>query len=106
MVLLFLNLSLGERLESGIQNNYILAEDEGLLLQSTEEFIDTTPTEDHSLLSQSTQQLVDKKPRGKKQRKQRKCGERWMILGPYEYVPPIEVKVLAKRYVFTRDNHY
>lgn len=65
----------GESLESGIQNNFILAEDEGLLLQATEAFKDKTT----------------------KGKKERKCGERWMILGPYEYVPPIEVRVLTKR---------
>ena len=87
----------GEKLESGIQNNYILAEDEGLLLQSTEEFIEETPSSDESSLSQTKQQTVVKKPTGKKKRK---CGERWMILGPYEYVPPTEVRVLAKRYYY------
>lgn len=65
----------GERLENGIQNNYILAEDEGLLLQSNDVFVDTML----------------------KGKKKRKCGERWMILGPYEYVPPIEVRVITKR---------
>jgi len=61
----------GESLESGIQNVYVLAEDEGLILKSTEEFTD-----------------------GKVKRAP---GDRWMIRGPGEYVPPVEVEVSTFR---------
>lgn len=65
-----------EQLENGIQNNYVLSEDEAIVLQATEAFKDT-----------------DQK--GKK--KMRKCGEKWMVLGPVEYIPPIAVNVIDKR---------
>ena len=61
----------GERLEKGIQNVYILGEDEGLILKTTEEFMD-----------------------GKDKRAP---GDRWMIRGPREYVPPVEVEVVSQR---------
>ena len=44
---------------------YVLGEDEGLILKTTEEFMD-----------------------GKEKRAP---GDRWMIRGPREYVPPVEV---------------
>jgi len=61
----------GERLESGIQDIYILKEDEGLLLKAKDHFAD-----------------------GKVQRK---AGDRWMITGPLDYTPPIEVEVVDRR---------
>ena len=61
----------GERLEKGIQNVYILGEDEGLILKTTEEFMDGS--------------------------EKRAPGDRWMIRGPCEYVPPVEVEVTSFR---------
>jgi len=61
----------GERLESGIQNVYVLEEDEALLLRARELF----PDGKHS----------------------RKPGDRWMIYGPSDYVPPVSVDILEKR---------
>lgn len=61
----------GERLEKGIQNVYILGEDEGLILRANETFAE-----------------------GKTQRQP---GDRWMIKGPTEYVPPVQVEVVCKR---------
>ncbi|XP_047142339.1 major vault protein [Hydra vulgaris] len=57
----------GESLEKGIQNVFVLGEDEGLILKATEQFVDD----------------------GNK----RAPGDRWMIRGPREYVPPVEVEV-------------
>ena len=57
----------GESLEKGIQNVYVLGEDEGLILKATEQFIDGES--------------------------KRAPGDRWMIRGPREYVPPVEVEV-------------
>lgn len=65
----------GEMLEAGVQDVYILGEDEGLILRSTETFTDTSNGEE-----------VTRVP-----------GDRWMIRGPTEYVPPVEVEVLHKR---------
>ncbi|ELR15365.1 Major Vault Protein repeatcontaining protein [Acanthamoeba castellanii str. Neff] len=61
----------GERLEAGIQNIYVLAAEEALLLRSREAY------QDGALA--------------------RKPGDRWMIVGPCDYVPPIEVDVLETR---------
>jgi len=62
----------GERLVNGIQNIYVLKEDEALLLIAKEKYIETA--------------LTTRKP-----------GDRWMIYGPKDYVPPVEVDVLEKR---------
>ena len=61
----------GEKLKDGIQDVYVLGEDEGLILKTTEEFTDGT--------------------------KNRAPGDRWMIRGPCEYVPPVEVEVVNRR---------
>eukprot|EP00112_Aurelia_sp_Birch-Aquarium-sp1_P020298 Seg52.2 transcript_id=Seg52.2/GoldUCD/mRNA.D3Y31 product="Major vault protein" protein_id=Seg52.2/GoldUCD/D3Y31 len=63
----------GETLEKGIQSVYILGEDEGLILRATEEFT-------------SDNKKVTRHP-----------GDRWMIRGPCEYVPPVEVEVVNRR---------
>jgi len=61
----------GERLESGIQNVIVLAEEEALLLKSKENFTDgKTP---------------------------RQAGDRWMLYGPTDFVPPVEVEIVEKR---------
>jgi major vault protein len=61
----------GEKLEKGIQNMYVLGEDEGVILRAIEGFDDNG--------------------------EERKPGDRWMIRGPVEYVPPVEVEVVTKR---------
>ena len=61
----------GERLEGGIKNKYVLADDEALLLSARE----TLEVEGE-----------EKNP-----------GDRWMIYGPCSYIPPIEVEVLDIR---------
>jgi major vault protein len=61
----------GERLENGIQNIHVLGAEEALLLRSREAY------QDGALA--------------------RKPGDRWMIVGPCDYVPPIEVDVLETR---------
>ena len=55
---------------------HILSADEAVVLNAVEEFDD-----------------MDVK--GKKVH--RKPGERWMITGPTEYIPPVEVKIAEKR---------
>lgn len=69
----------GERLEKGIQNMFILGEDEGLILRATEQF---------------KEGAVERKP-----------GDRWMIRGPVEYVPPVEVEVVLKRQAIPLDEN-
>merc|ERR1712137_904875 len=61
----------GERLEKGIQNVYVLGENEALLLRAREAY-----TEDN----------IEHAP-----------GDRWMIYGPVDYIPPVEVEIVEKR---------
>ncbi|XP_054848676.1 major vault protein [Eublepharis macularius] len=67
----------GEWLEQGIQDTYILSEDEGLLLRALRPLEDQNEDEDKVM---------------------RKPGDRWLIQGPLEYVPPAEVEVLERRH--------
>ncbi|XP_065054795.1 major vault protein-like isoform X2 [Rhopilema esculentum] len=62
----------GERLENEIQSVYILGEDGGLILRAIEEF--------------EEENKIKRKP-----------GDKWMIRGPCEYVPPVEVEVVSRR---------
>eukprot|EP00800_Vazella_pourtalesii_P018377 TRINITY_DN5877_c0_g1_i1.p1 TRINITY_DN5877_c0_g1~~TRINITY_DN5877_c0_g1_i1.p1 ORF type:complete len:856 (-),score=213.27 TRINITY_DN5877_c0_g1_i1:212-2779(-) len=71
----------GERLEKGIQNMYILGEDEGLILRALEVF-------------QDAELDVLRRP-----------GDRWMIRGPAEYVPCVEVEVVSRRKAIPLDEN-
>jgi len=62
----------GETLEAGIQAVMVLGEEEALLLRARESFTDD-------------------------QGKRHVAGERWMIYGPTEFVPAIEVEIIEKR---------
>jgi len=73
----------GERLRDGIQSVEVLADDEALLLQATEQFDDHDGDSDDS--------------DGVQLARRRAPGDRWMVYGPREYVPPVEVHVLEKR---------
>jgi major vault protein len=69
----------GERLEAGIQNVYVLAAEESLLLRAREAYTDGEST--HS------------------------PGDRWMISGPRDYVPPVEVEIVeTRRYIPLDEN--
>ncbi|KAM7535795.1 hypothetical protein Aperf_G00000089257 [Anoplocephala perfoliata] len=61
----------GESLLNGIQDVYILTEEDGLVLRALETFTDGD--------------------------KQHVAGEEWMLVGPQEYVPPIEVEVVKRQ---------
>lgn len=63
----------GERLEAGIQNVFVLAEEEALLLRARERFFD----EIH--------------------KQERQAGDRWMLYGPTDFVPPVELEIVEKR---------
>ncbi|XP_077068416.1 major vault protein isoform X2 [Siphateles boraxobius] len=80
----------GEYLENGIQDVYVLSEEEGLVLRAVEAFIDT-----------EGQDKVDEEEEGEKRTKlrgtQRRPGDRWMLRGPVEYVPPATVEVMLRR---------
>ena len=65
----------GEQLENGIQDVYILGEDEGIVLKSLAEY------EDKQVVPP-----VHRKP-----------GDTWMLKGPMEYIPTVEVEVVQTR---------
>ncbi|CAI8049163.1 Major vault protein [Geodia barretti] len=66
----------GERLESGIKNALLLQSDEAIVVTAQEE-------------------LDDILPNGKKVH--RSPGDRWMLNGPMDYIPPIEVGAFQTR---------
>uniref|UniRef100_A0A8C1P9H3 Major vault protein n=1 Tax=Cyprinus carpio TaxID=7962 RepID=A0A8C1P9H3_CYPCA len=72
----------GERLENGIQDVYVLSEEEGLVLRAVEAFIDTEG------------RVYCRRP-----------GDRWMLRGPVEYVPPATVEVLLRRNAIPLDEN-
>ncbi|XP_071947945.1 major vault protein-like [Antedon mediterranea] len=63
-----------ERIPEGIQKEFVLSEDEAIVLLAIEDFIDDA---------------VHGKP-------SRKAGDRWMIKGPASYIPPIQVHVMEQ----------
>jgi major vault protein len=69
----------GERLEQGIQNVHILGAQEALLLRARESYAE-----------------------GKEKRSP---GERWMIHGPCDYIPPVEVEIVEKRQFIPLDEN-
>lgn len=70
----------GEKLEKGIQDVYVLGEDEGLILKAKEECVD--------------EQGAPRKP-----------GDKWKIRGPCDYVPTVSVEVFAKRKAISLDEN-
>jgi major vault protein len=74
----------GEQLEAGVQNVHVLGEDQGLILRAMQSFTDTSNPDD----------VVIRHP-----------GDRWMIRGPTEYVPPVEVEVVQKRNAIPLDSN-
>ncbi|XP_051742814.1 major vault protein isoform X1 [Ctenopharyngodon idella] len=79
----------GEHLENGIQDVYVLSEEEGLVLRAVEAFIDTE--------GQDEVEEEEGEKRTKKRGTQRRPGDRWMLRGPIEYVPPSTVEVMIRR---------
>ena len=69
----------GESLEGGIKKNYVLADDEGLLLKALEAYEDS--------------EVGVKRP-----------GDWWMVHGPRNYVPPVQVEVAERRKAIPMDS--
>ena len=67
----------GERLENNIQNIIVLGEDETLLLKAKESF--------------------------REGETERKAGDVWLIKGPCDYLPSVEVEVLKQRKIIPLD---
>ncbi|KAG5449100.1 Major vault protein, partial [Clonorchis sinensis] len=70
----------GEELETGIEQAFTLGENDGLVLVATEDV-----------------EQVDSLEDGNFQRIKHQPGDRWLIRGPCEYIPPIGVDVVEKR---------
>ncbi|KAF7697990.1 hypothetical protein HF521_004500 [Silurus meridionalis] len=88
----------GERLENGIQDVYVLSEEEGLVLRAVEAFADTKAQEEDG-------EEEEKEGSSKKAGVQRRPGDRWMLRGPIEYVPPVSVEVLLRRQAIPLDEN-
>lgn len=63
----------GELLDGGIKKNYVLAEDESLLMKAVEDFTDEDGQTKHT------------------------AGQWWMENGPKNYVPPVQAEVVEHR---------
>uniref|UniRef100_A0A674MS75 Major vault protein n=1 Tax=Takifugu rubripes TaxID=31033 RepID=A0A674MS75_TAKRU len=79
----------GECLEDGIQDVYVLSEEEGLVLRAVETFHDT-----QERVKRLRTSGVFRRP-----------GDRWMLRGPLEYVPPATVEVVLKRQAIPLDEN-
>jgi len=73
----------GEDIPAGIQDFHILGDDEGLILRAVEAFEETVGGA-----------TVDRTP-----------GDRWMVKGPCEYVPPVTVEVVDRRKAIPLDDN-
>eukprot|EP00742_Colponemidia_sp_Colp-10_P000733 GILJ01000796.1.p1 GENE.GILJ01000796.1~~GILJ01000796.1.p1 ORF type:complete len:866 (+),score=170.61 GILJ01000796.1:48-2600(+) len=71
----------GEALEAGIQNVHVLSDDEALLLRAREGFVDAETKKEHA------------------------PGDKWMIFGPRDYIPPVEVEIAEKRHSIPLDEN-
>lgn len=73
----------GERLERGIQDVYVLSEQQGLLLRALQPLEEGEDTEKVS----------------------HQAGDRWLIRGPLEYVPSAKVEVVEERQAIPLDEN-
>lgn len=73
----------GESLHNGIQKVYVLGEQEALLLRADEAFTEGTP-----------ENPIHHQP-----------GDLWMIHGPRDYIPPVQVKVIETRKAIPLDKN-
>ncbi|XP_077591208.1 major vault protein isoform X2 [Stigmatopora nigra] len=110
----------GERLEQGIQDVYVLSEEEGLVLRAVEAFTDDQEDAVSTLLPQKRKRASEREEaepeeeaqgeegRGKRRPSGavfRRPGDRWMLRGPAEYVPPSQVEVVLKRQAIPLDEN-
>ncbi|XP_058510013.1 major vault protein [Solea solea] len=91
----------GEDLENGIQDVYVLSEEEGLVLRAVEAFNDTQELEEE----ESEEAEQERAKRSRRSGVLRRPGDRWMLRGPIEYVPPATVEVMLKRTAIPLDEN-
>merc|ERR1712093_386472 len=70
----------GESLRNGIEDVLVLSDDAALLLQAREAFEDTDIEDGEDGVTVTAR---------------RQPGDRWMVYGPREYIPPVEVEITA-----------
>ncbi|KAM7387590.1 hypothetical protein PAMA_009960 [Pampus argenteus] len=92
----------GEHLEHGIQDVYVLSEEEGLVLKAVEAFNDT---EEHEEEEEPEEELQGRAKRSRRSGVLRRPGDRWMLRGPIEYVPPVAVEVMVRREAIPLDEN-
>uniref|UniRef100_A0A669CA96 Major vault protein n=1 Tax=Oreochromis niloticus TaxID=8128 RepID=A0A669CA96_ORENI len=90
----------GEHLENGIQDVYVLSEEEGLVLRAVETFNDTQEEDE-----EEEEELQERAKRSRRSGTLRRPGDRWMLRGPIEYVPPASVEVLLRRQAIPLDEN-
>jgi major vault protein len=89
----------GEELEGGIKQNYILGEDEALLLKAIEDIYEEVVVSTEVKKGKEEDEEIETV----EERLMKKAGERWMIHGPINYVPPCNVEVLERRKAIPMD---
>ncbi|XP_041828144.1 major vault protein [Melanotaenia boesemani] len=95
----------GEQLESGIQNVYVLSEEEGLVLRAVEAFNDTEFENEEEDEAAEEEELMQERAKRSKRSIYRRPGDRWMLRGPIEYVPPASVEVLLTQHAIPLDEN-
>ncbi|KAL4658355.1 major vault protein [Arapaima gigas] len=90
----------GEHLEQGIQGVYILSEEEALVLRAVEAFVDSDMHDAEDVTVEE-----EREGRLKSGGVLRRPGDRWMLRGPGEYVPPVTVEVLLRRQAIPLDEN-
>lgn len=91
----------GEHLENGIQDVYVLSEEEGLVLRAVEAFNDI----DEQEYEEEGDEEEERTKRSRKDGMLRRPGDRWMLRGPIEYVPPATVDVVLRREAIPLDEN-
>ncbi|XP_024858908.1 major vault protein isoform X2 [Kryptolebias marmoratus] len=91
----------GEHLENGIQNVYVLSEEEGLVLRAVEAFNDEEEEEEE----EEEELPQERVKRSRRSGILRRPGDRWMLRGPIEYVPPASVEVVLKQRAIPLDEN-
>ncbi|XP_042249218.1 major vault protein [Thunnus maccoyii] len=94
----------GEHLERGIQDVYVLSEEEGLVLRAVEAFNDTEEREEEEE-AEEEEELQERAKRSRRNGVLRRPGDRWMLRGPIEYVPPATVEVMLRRQAIPLDEN-
>ncbi|XP_071322119.1 major vault protein [Trachinotus anak] len=94
----------GEHLEHGIQDVYVLSEEEGLVLRAVEAFNDTEEREEEEG-AEEEELMQERAKRSRRSGILRRPGDRWMLRGPIEYVPPATVEVVLRRQAIPLDEN-